>query len=408
MARQSRPETKSSSTSSTSSKNRRHYRSCENESALVTVVLDHRNACLEHDRRRSPESWLRLAGIGRNLGRMELVDPFGRTIRDLRISVTDRCNFRCTYCMPEEGMTFLPRSEVLSFEEMVRLARIFVETFEVDGLRLTGGEPTVRAHLPELVRQLAQLRVPPTSASPFAGLKPELSITTNGATFRLLAEELRAAGLDRTNISLDTLQREKFLQMTRRDELVRVLDGIEAAKEAGFRPVKINAVIERGVNDDEILDLADFGRDNDVEVRFIEFMPLDASGHWVSDKVVSQDEIVAMISAVHPVELVPARGAAPADRWRYLDGKGMIGVIPTVTKPFCGDCDRVRLTADGQFRTCLFATTEFNLLRLMRAGATDEDLIAEIQRAVGTKWAGHQINQVNFIRPVRSMSQIGG
>ncbi len=339
---------------------------------------------------------------------MELVDPFGRTIRDLRISVTDRCNFRCTYCMPEEGMTFLPRSEVLSFEEMVRLARIFVETFEVDGLRLTGGEPTVRAHLPELVRQLAQLRVPPTSASPFAGLKPELSITTNGATFRLLAEELRAAGLDRTNISLDTLQREKFLQMTRRDELVRVLDGIEAAKEAGFRPVKINAVIERGVNDDEILDLADFGRDNDVEVRFIEFMPLDASGHWVSDKVVSQDEIVAMISAVHPVELVPARGAAPADRWRYLDGKGMIGVIPTVTKPFCGDCDRVRLTADGQFRTCLFATTEFNLLRLMRAGATDEDLIAEIQRAVGTKWAGHQINQVNFIRPVRSMSQIGG
>src|SRR3954471_14637061 len=184
---------------------------------------------------------------------MDLVDPFGRTIRDLRISVTDRCNFRCTYCMPEEGMVWLPRSEVLTFEEIERLARIFVERFEVDGLRLTGGEPTVRAHLPVLVRKLAQLRVPATSASPYAGSKPDLSITTNGSSFRLLAHELRDAGLDRVNISLDTLQRDKFLQMTRRDELVRVLDGIEAAKEAGFAPVKINAVVERGVNDDEIL-----------------------------------------------------------------------------------------------------------------------------------------------------------
>ncbi|MEO7397735.1 MAG: radical SAM protein, partial [Ilumatobacteraceae bacterium] len=186
---------------------------------------------------------------------MDLVDPFGRTIRDLRISVTDRCNFRCTYCMPEEGMTWLPRADVLSFEEMVRLARIFVERFEVDGLRLTGGEPTVRAHLPVLVAKLAELRVPVSSVSPRAGRKPDLSITTNGATFRLLAHELRDAGLDRTNISLDTLQRDKFVRMTRRDELVRVLDGIEAAKEAGFSPVKINAVIERGANDDEILDL---------------------------------------------------------------------------------------------------------------------------------------------------------
>jgi cyclic pyranopterin phosphate synthase len=339
---------------------------------------------------------------------MDLVDPFGRTIRDLRISVTDRCNFRCTYCMPEEGMTWLPRSEVMSFEEIVRLSRIFVERFEVDGLRLTGGEPTVRAHLPVLVGMLAELRVPPTSASPLAGRKPDLSITTNGATFRLIANDLRAAGLDRTNISLDTLQRDKFLRMTRRDELVRVLDGIEAAKEAGFAPVKINAVIERGTNDDEILDLATYGRDHDVEVRFIEFMPLDASAHWVNEQVVTQDEIVAMIAAVYPIEQVAARGAAPADRWRYLDGKGMIGVIPTVSKPFCGDCDRVRLTAEGQFRTCLFATDEFHLLRLMRDGMGDDDLAAEIQRAVGTKWAGHQINQVNFVRPSRSMSQIGG
>ena len=337
-----------------------------------------------------------------------LVDPFGRTIRDLRISVTDRFNFRCTYCMPEEGMKWVQRSEVLSFEEFERLARIFVERFEVDGLRLTGGEPTVRAHLPVLVAKLAQLRVPAPSDSPYAGKKPDLSITTNGSTFRLLAHELRDAGLDRVNISLDTLQRDRFTQMTRRDELHRVLDGIEAAKEAGFNPVKINAVIERGVNDDEIVALAEFGRDNDVEVRFIEFMPLDASGHWMNDKVVSQDDIVAAISAVYPLELVPARGAAPADRWRYLDGKGMVGVIPTITKPFCGDCDRVRLTADGQFRTCLFATSEFDFRALLRSGASDDELAAEIRRAVGTKWAGHQINQVTFSRPTRTMSQIGG
>ncbi len=326
---------------------------------------------------------------------MDLIDPFGRTIRDLRISVTDRCNFRCTYCMPEEGMKWVPRSDVLTFEEIERLARIFVDRFQVTGLRLTGGEPTVRSHLPVLVGKLA-------------GLGVDLSMTTNGSTFRHMAHELRDAGLARVNISLDTLVREKFLQMTRRDDLIRVLDGIEAAKEAGFSPVKINAVIERGVNDDEIVDLARFGRDNGVEMRFIEFMPLDATGHWMNDKVVGQDEIVAALSAEFPMELVPARGAAPADRWRYLDGKGTVGVIPSVTKPFCGDCDRVRLTADGQFRTCLFATTEFDLLKLMRGGAGDDAVAAEIQRAVGTKWAGHQINQVTFVRPRRSMSQIGG
>ncbi len=339
---------------------------------------------------------------------MDLVDPFGRTIRDLRISVTDRCNFRCTYCMPEEGMKWLPRNEVMSFEEIERLSRLFVERFEVDGLRLTGGEPTVRAHMPVLVKKLAALRVPAASSSPMAGKAPDISMTTNGATFRLLATDLRAAGLARVNISLDTLKPDRFIEMTRRDELASVLDGIVAAQQAGFAPVKINAVIERGVNDDEIVDLATFGREQGVEVRFIEFMPLDASGHWMNDKVVSQDEIVALIDAVYPIEQVAARGAAPADRWRYLDGAGMIGIIPTITKPFCGDCDRVRLTADGNFRTCLFATSEFDLLRLMRTGASDDDLCMEIQRAVGTKWAGHQINQVNFIRPVRTMSQIGG
>jgi cyclic pyranopterin phosphate synthase len=225
---------------------------------------------------------------------------------------------------------------------------------------------------------------------------------------RALAHELRDAGLQRVNISLDTLDREKFERMTKRDELVRVLDGIEAAKEAGFSPVKVNAVVERGVNDDEIVDLARFAREHDVQMRFIEFMPLDATGHWMNDKVVGQDEIVAALDAVFPLEAVPSHGPAPANEWRYRDGRGSVGVIPTVTKPFCGDCDRVRLTADGQFRTCLFATSEFDLLHLMRAGASDDEVAAEIQRAVGTKWAGHQINQVTFVRPKRTMSQIGG
>ena len=338
----------------------------------------------------------------------DLVDPFGRTIRDLRISVTDRCNFRCTYCMPAEGMVWLPKSDILTFEEIERLARIFVGRYGVDGIRLTGGEPTVRAHLSVLVEKLSRIVVPADSPSPLAGRPIDLALTTNGATLVNCVDELRAAGLGRINISLDTLDRARFEHMTRRDELDRVLAGIDAAVGAGFSSVKINAVVERGVNDDEILALADFGRAKGVEVRFIEFMPLDAEGHWVNDKVVSQDEIVSRIAEKHPLESVPARGAAPADRWRYLDGAGTVGVIPSVTKPFCGDCDRVRLTADGQFRTCLFATTEFDLRALIRSGADDDELAAEIERAVGTKWAGHQINQVNFVRPKRTMSQIGG
>jgi cyclic pyranopterin phosphate synthase len=325
----------------------------------------------------------------------DLVDPFGRVIRDLRISITDRCNFRCTYCMPEEGMKWLPRDQVMSFEEIETLASIFVHRYKVEGIRLTGGEPTVRARLPELVERLATLGV-------------DLAMTTNGATMRLLAADLRAAGLRRINISLDTLDPEKFMAITRRDQLAAVIDGIDASLEAGFDPVKINAVIERGVNDDEILALAEFGRERKVEMRFIEFMPLDATGHWLSDKVVTQDEIVAVISAVHELEQVPARGSAPADRWRYTDGAGMVGIIPTVTKPFCGDCDRVRLTAEGQFRTCLFANDEFDLLSALRRGESEDQVAERIERAVATKWAGHQINQVNFVRPGRSMSQIGG
>lgn len=328
-------------------------------------------------------------------GASDLVDPFGRVIRDLRISVTDRCNFRCTYCMPAEGMEWLPRSEVLSFEEIERVARIFVERYGVNGIRLTGGEPTVRAHLTTLITKLSTLGV-------------DLAMTTNGATLRNIAHDLRSAGLNRINISLDTLDSERFEAMTRRDELANVLAGIDAAIEAGFDPVKVNTVVERGVNDDEIVAMAVFGRERGIEVRFIEFMPLDAEGHWVNDKVVGQDEIVATIAEVFPLEQVPARGAAPADRWRYLDGAGTVGVIPTVTKPFCGDCDRVRLTAEGQFRTCLFATEESDLRQLLRSGADDDAVAQRIEAAVGRKWAGHQINQVTFTRPARTMSQIGG
>jgi cyclic pyranopterin phosphate synthase len=310
--------------------------------------------------------------------------------------------------MPEEGMVWLDRKEILSFEEIYRLAQICVERFDVDSIRLTGGEPTVRAHLPVLVEKLAKLRVPKTANSPLAGKNIDLAMTTNGATLRLIAEELKSAGLSRINISLDTLQQAKFLKITRRDHLANVIDGIDAAVQVGFAPVKVNAVIQRGVNDDEIIALASFGREKQIEVRFIEFMPLDAQGQWQRNDVVGQDEIVAKISSVYSLEQVASRGAAPADRWRYLDGGGTVGVIPSVTKPFCGDCDRVRLTAEGQFRTCLFSTTEFDLREMLRGEASDDALAAEIKRAVGTKWAGHAIGSVTFVRPKRSMSQIGG
>jgi cyclic pyranopterin phosphate synthase len=303
--------------------------------------------------------------------------------------------------MPEEGLKWLDKAEVLSFEEIGRVSRILVERFGINSLRLTGGEPTVRAHLPRLIEQLATLRLQD-------GTKPNIALTTNGATLRNIAGELRAAGLDRINISLDSLRADRFLAMTRRDELNNVLAGIAEAGRAGFDIVKVNTVVERGANEDEILDMARYGRDNGLQVRFIEFMPLDASNIWERNKVVTQDEIVSVISAEFPLEIVPARGAAPADRWRYLDGKGTVGVIPSVSKPFCADCDRVRLTSDGQFRTCLFATDEFDLRSLLRNGGSDDEIADLIVHAVGTKWAGHQINQVNFIRPNRSMSQIGG
>ena len=324
----------------------------------------------------------------------DLVDPFGRTVRDLRISVTDRCNFRCQYCMPAEGMQWLPREEILSFEEIERFARICIQAFGFNGIRLTGGEPLVRAHLPELVQRLARLGV-------------DVALTTNGATLRLHASALADAGLKRINISLDSLQKERFLELTRRDELDRVLDGIDAALDAGLNPVKINAVMMRGINDDEIVDFAEFGRNKGVTVRFIEFMPLEAGDVWNEGQVVPAQEIVETINRVLPLEPV-VRGNEPAERWRYSDGNGEVGVIASVTKPFCGNCDRVRLTAEGQFRTCLFAVDEFDMRALLRSEVGDEVVAKAISDAVGTKWAGHAIGQVNFIRPKRTMSQIGG
>ena len=332
--------------------------------------------------------------MGEEIVGEQLVDPFGRTVRDLRISVTDRCNFRCQYCMPAEGMQWLPREEILSFEEIERFARICINYLGFDGIRLTGGEPLVRAHLPELVERLALLGV-------------DTALTTNGATLRMHAKALAEAGLKRINISLDSLQPERFLELTRRDELDRVLDGIEAAVDAGLKPVKINAVMMRGINDDEIVDFAEFGRDKGLTVRFIEFIPLEAGDVWNEDLVVPADEIVEKINKAIPIEPI-VRGSEPAERWRYLDGKGEVGVIASVTKPFCGDCDRVRLTAEGQFRTCLFAVDEFDMRSLLRSEANDEEIAKAIVDAVGTKWAGHSIGQVNFIRPSRTMSQIGG
>jgi GTP 3',8-cyclase len=323
-----------------------------------------------------------------------LVDGFGRIHRDLRISVTDRCNFRCTYCMPAEGMTWMPRSDLLSFEEIERVARVCVDHLGIDSIRLTGGEPTVRAHLPVLVEKLA-------------GLGVDLALTTNGATLRSVAVDLRDAGLRRVNVSLDTLRRDRFAELTRRDQLDAVLDGIDAAVEAGLDPVKVNTVVMRGVNDDEVVELAAYGRDRGVTVRFIEWMPLDADHSWDREAVVGQDEIVAAIDAVFPLDPL-VRGHEPAERFVYRDGAGEVGVIPSVTRPFCGSCDRIRLTADGQLRSCLFAVDEVDLRAVLRSGGDDDAVDDAVRRCVAGKLAGHMIGQVTFVRPRRSMSQIGG
>jgi GTP 3',8-cyclase len=324
-----------------------------------------------------------------------LVDSFGRVADDLRISVTDRCNFRCTYCMPAEGLQWLPREEILRFEEIARLAAVF-GTLGVRSFKLTGGEPTVRADLPKLV---AMLRAEAPEA--------DISMTTNGTLLDKLARPLAEAGLDRVSVSCDSLLRHRFAEMTRRDALEKVHAGIKAAVQAGLSPVKINCVVIAGQNEDEVVDFARYARDTGHEVRFIEYMPLDAEQHWERAKVVPSSTILHAIDAVFP--LVAEHGPEPATTYRFADGApGVIGVIASVTEPFCDTCNRLRLTSDGQLRSCLFSLDETMLRDPMRAGASDDDLAQLIRDGVARKWEGHRINHPDFVRPSRSMSMIGG
>jgi GTP 3',8-cyclase len=332
-----------------------------------------------------------------------LVDPFGRRVTDLRMSITDRCNFRCTYCMPAEGMAWLPRDELLTYEEQARVVGVCVERFGFGSVRITGGEPTLRAHLPRLVAMLAPLGI-------------DVAMTTNGVKLPEMAHDLASAGLRRINVSLDTLRPQVFQALTRRDELDRVIAGIDAALDAGLQPVKLNCVVIRGINEDEVVDLAAFGRARGVAVRFIEFMPLDADGEWTMASVVPASEILERVHRVFPLEWWDAHGSIaghvePAARFRYADGIGDVGVIPSVTAPFCDRCDRIRLTAEGRLRTCLFALEELDLRPILREQpecAVNDALADAIRGAVATKWAGHHIGKVDFVRPARSMSQIGG
>jgi cyclic pyranopterin phosphate synthase len=315
---------------------------------------------------------------------------------DLRISVTDRCNFRCTYCMPAEGLAWLPKADILTFEELTRLLRLFVG-LGVRSVKVTGGEPTVRAELPTLVRM-------------FRSIAPDLdlSMTTNGVLLDRLAAPLAEAGLDRVTVSLDSLLRHRFAEMTRRDALDRVLAGVRAAEVAGLVPIKINCVVIGGTNDDEVVDLATWSREHGHVVRFIEYMPLDAEHAWERAKVVPSARILETIDAVYP--LVPAGpDHEPATSYRFSDGApGGIGVIGSVTEPFCDTCNRLRLTAEGEVRACLFALEETDLRGPMRAGATDGELERLIRTNVWRKWSGHRINHPDFVQPERSMSAIGG
>ncbi len=325
-----------------------------------------------------------------------LVDSHGRVHTNLRLSITDRCNFRCVYCMPEET-TFHPRAEILTYEELVRLARIAVR-LGVDKIRLTGGEPLVRRDVCRLVAALNSI----------PGLR-DLSLTTNGVRLPELAAELRSAGLNRLNISLDSLDPVRFQEMTRRDNLAQVMAGIEAAAVAGFNPIKINAVAIRGFTEPELLAFAELARDRRFQVRFIEFMPLDGDEGWNADRVLTQDEILVAIGSKYPLARASAAvHSDPATVYRFLDGRGEIGIVPTVSEPFCAQCNRLRITADGKLRNCLFAVDETDLKSPLRAGADDEALAWAFVDCVAAKWPGHLINQAAFARPERNMSQIGG
>ncbi|TGO05268.1 GTP 3',8-cyclase MoaA [Serinibacter arcticus] len=332
-----------------------------------------------------------------------LVDTFGRVHRDLRISLTDRCSLRCTYCMPEQGMEWLSRSSVLTTDEIVRIASICADA-GITTFRLTGGEPLLRKDLPDVVARLAALRGP-------EGTPVQIAMTTNGIGLDRALPELMAAGLQRLNISLDTVRRDRFAELTRRDRLDDVLAGIAAAQASGLRPLKINAVAMRGVNDDELVDLVEFAVAHDAQMRFIEQMPLDAGHTWDRAEMVTREEILDALAGRWNLTPVPGRGGAPAERWRLGESEHTVGVIASVTAPFCGDCDRMRLTADGQLRNCLFSNAEFDLLPLLRGddpARIDGDVDAMLRAAIHAKLPGHAINDPGFLQPARGMNAIGG
>jgi len=327
-----------------------------------------------------------------------LIDAFGRIHTSLRISVTDRCDVRCFYCMPEEGVKFVPREEILRFEEIERFVRI-AAGLGIDKLRITGGEPLVRKDLPVLVERLAGI----------PGIR-DLALTTNGVMLADLAQPLYAAGLRRLNVHLDTLDRERFRRITRRDRLGPVLEGIAAAKRLGFGPIKLNAVAVKNLIEPDIVPLARFGRDHGIEVRFIEFMPLDAQQLWDRSKVLLASDIVDILSReIAPLIPIPdSDPRAPALDYRFADGIGSVGFIASVSRPFCRNCNRLRLTADGKLRYCLFAIEEDDVKGPLRSGVPDEAIAEIMRRNVAAKWEGHEINTSRFVAPPRPMYAIGG
>jgi GTP 3',8-cyclase len=328
-----------------------------------------------------------------------LADSYGRTATDLRVSLTDRCNLRCSYCMPAEGLDWLPKPELLTDDEIVRLVGLAVTTLGITEVRFTGGEPLLRRDLPAIVERVAALEP-----------RPEISVTTNGIGLDRLAAPLRAAGLDRINVSLDTLSPTTFVQLANRDRLADVLAGLAAADATGMTPVKVNAVLMRGANDDEAPALLRYCLDRGYELRFIEQMPLDAQHGWRRDEMVTADEILAMLDGEFSLLPVDAdlRGSAPAETFLVDGGPQTVGIIGSVTRPFCGSCDRIRLTADGQLRNCLFARAENDLRTPLRRGASDAELIEQWHRCIQAKLPGHGINDPGFLQPARPMSAIGG
>lgn len=328
----------------------------------------------------------------------QLVDSFGRSHNNLRVSVTDRCNLRCFYCMPEHNPEFMPRAELLTFEEIERIVRVGT-SLGIDRVRLTGGEPLVRHELHKLVSALVQT----------PGIL-DVGLTTNGILLVDQAQQLYDAGLTRLNISLDALDAETFQKMTRRDNIEQVLAGIEAAKAAGFQPIKINAVSVRGLTEDQIVPFGELARQGDVDIRFIEFMPLDAESQWERDKVLFAHEIItALESEFGPLDPLPTDDhRAPAKKYRFRDGKGSIGLIASVSQPFCGSCNRFRLTADGKLRNCLFSLEESDVRDLLRQGGTNSEIAAVMQSCIAAKREGHEINSKRFIQPERPMHSIGG